>query len=101
MFNAAPDAVKKAAVIALVANGFNVTKQDARYIEGTRPRPGPPVPSTPRWREWWGLAGGETTAIWIEALDDTTSRVHVDTVKTFLGLAGQQNWDSEIIIEID
>jgi hypothetical protein len=90
LFKAAPDAVQKAAVVALVANGFEVTKQDARYVEGSRPRK-------------WGLfvgSGGETAGIWIEPVDADTSRVRVDTARTFAGLAGQQNWDSEIIIEL-
>jgi hypothetical protein len=90
LFKAAPDAVQKAAVVALVANGFDVTKQDARYVEGSRPRK-------------WGLfvgSGGETAGIWIEPVDADTSRVRVDTARTFAGLAGQQNWDSEIIIEL-
>ena len=90
LFKAAPDAVQKAAIIALVANGFEVTKQDARYIEGTRPRK-------------VGLlvgSGGETAAIWIEPVDGNSSRVHVDTARTFVGGAGQKNWDSEIIVEM-
>jgi hypothetical protein len=90
LFKAAPDAVQKAAVVALVANGFEVTKQDARYVEGSRPRK-------------WGLfvgSGGETAGIWIEPVDADSSRVRVDTARTFLGLAGQKNWDSEIIIEL-
>jgi hypothetical protein len=90
LFRAAPDAVQKAAVVALVANGFDVTKQEARYLEGSRPRK-------------VGLfvgSGGETAAIWIEPVDADSSTVRVDTARSLLGLAGQKNWDSEIIIEL-
>src|SRR5262245_50935206 len=90
LFKAPPDAVKKAAVVGLVTTGFEITKEDAGYVEGFRPR---------KMGMFVG-SGGETAGVWIVPVDSTTSRVHVDTARSFLGVAGQKNWDSEILVEL-
>lgn len=83
--------VQKAAVDALVANGFVVSKSDAEYVEGARPHK-------------MGLfvgSGGESAGVWLSALGSDKTSVKVDTAKSFAGMAGQKNWDKEIIAEMD
>jgi hypothetical protein len=88
-FKASTVAVQRAAIHALVVNGFKVSKETPTYVEGKRPRlVGVFVGS-----------GGETAGVWIDALDSTTSIVRVHTGKAGTEFVGQQNWDSEIIIE--
>jgi len=80
------EVVHKAAVNALVSTGFDVERTEALYIEGYRPRR-------------WGLvagSGGETVAIWLEWESPSRTRMSIDTGQTFLGGAGQKNWNYEV-----
>lgn len=45
-------------------------------------------------------SGGEKMAVKLKALSDTQTEVHVRTKKTFVGIAGQKNWDDEVIAAI-
>lgn len=83
-------AVQKAAVEALSATGFNVTKQQPAYVEGKRPRK-------------VGLlvgSGGETVGVWLTAHGLEATEVRVDTAKTFAGRAGQKDWDGPILAKM-
>ena len=71
---------------ALVTTGFDVERTEPLYIEGYRPRR-------------WGLvagSGGETVAIWLEWESPNRTRMSIDTGQTFLGGAGQKNWNYEV-----
>lgn len=82
--------VQKAAVDALVVTGFDVSKQERTYVEGFRPRK-------------VGLfvgSGGETVGIWLAEQEPNETSVRVDTAKSFVGIVGQKNWDTEILNEM-
>jgi hypothetical protein len=82
--------VQKAAVDAMVVTGFDVTKQEATYVEGFRPRK-------------VGLfvgSGGETVGIWLSSIAPDKTEVKVNTAKSFVGYVGQKEWDQEILAEM-
>jgi hypothetical protein len=83
-------AVHKAAVDALTVIGCTIKKEDPAYVEGKRERKiGVFVGS-----------GGETVSV---ALTDSGSgkvSVEVHTAKTFVGGAGQKNWDQAVVDEM-
>ncbi|NOT54974.1 MAG: hypothetical protein HOP18_10245 [Deltaproteobacteria bacterium] len=81
---------QKAAVDALVVLGFEIKKTEPLHIEGYRPHK-------------VGLfvgSGGETAGVWLESIGADQTRVVVDTAKSFVGIVGQKNWDSEILAEM-
>ena len=83
-------AVHKAAVDALAVIGCTIKKEDPAYIEGKRDRKvGVFVGS-----------GGETVSVTLS--DATAGKVGVDirTARTFVGGAGQKNWDHRVLDEI-
>jgi hypothetical protein len=82
--------VQKAAIDSLVVAGFEIQKTEPLYVEGMRPhRVGLVVGS-----------GGETVGVWLEPLGDSRTRVRVDTAKSLLGIAGQRNWNEDILNEM-
>jgi hypothetical protein len=87
-----PEAVvQKAAVDALVANGFVVNKTEAEYVEGSRPHK-------------MGLmvgSGGESAGVWLSAVGTDKTAVKVDTAKSMVGIVGQKSWNTEILAEMD
>ena len=91
VYNKPETAVQKAAVDALVANGFVVSRTDAEYIEGARPHKVGLVVGS----------GGESAGVWLSSLGSDKTAVKVSTAKSFAGMAGQKNWDKEIIAEMD
>ena len=83
--------VQKAAIDALVANGFVVNTSPAEYVEGARPHK-------------VGLlvgSGGESAGVWLSSLGADKTSVKVNTAKSFAGMAGQKNWDKEILAQMD
>jgi hypothetical protein len=91
VFQSPTDVVQQAAVDALVVTGFDIKKSEPLYVEGFRPRK-------------VGLfvgSGGETAGVWLEPLEAARTRVRVDTAKTVLGIAGQKNWDTAILEEME
>jgi len=87
VFDQPIEKVKQAAVDALVANGFNINKQEPTYIQGSRPHK-------------VGLfvgSGGETAGVWLEKLDDNRTSVKVSTAESLAGNMGQKSWDGEIL----
>ena len=90
MFQQPIEKVQKAAVDALTVTGFDIKKQEPTYVEGYRPRKvGVLVGS-----------GGETVRVWLVAQAPDKTEVKVKTAKTFVGGAGQKNWDAKVMDEI-
>lgn len=83
--------VRRAAEDALVAAGFEVQNRQALYVDGERPR---------RVGVFIG-SGGERAGIWLEAIEEDRTRIRVRTARTFVGGAGQRNWDDVLLSEID
>ncbi len=87
-----PDKVHKAALDALAAIECEINTNTApSYVDCKRPNK-------------VGLAvgsGGETISVYIEAKSATSSEVKVNTAKSFVGFAGQRNWDDQVISEIE
>ena len=81
--------VQEASVNALVVLGCEIKKQLPNYVEGKRTRKvGAFVGS-----------GGETLRVWLSEANGKTA-IRVSTDKTFVGGAGQKNWDAEVVAEI-
>src|SRR6185437_14896840 len=90
VYNKSEARVQKAAVDALLANGFVIGRSDTDYVDGSRPHK-------------MGLmvgSGGESAAVWLSPLGPSRTAVKVSTAKSLLGILGQKNWDAEIIAEI-
>jgi hypothetical protein len=81
---------RAAAESALVVHGFDIKKREELYLQGFRPRKVGLVVGS----------GGETVGVWLEAIEEHRTRVLVTTDRTFVGGAGQKNWDDEILEEI-
>ena len=81
--------VQAQAVTALTVLGCELKTQLPSYVEGKRVRKvGVFVGS-----------GGETLRVWLAEVEGRTE-VRVSTSKTFVGGAGQKNWDKQIVEEI-
>lgn len=90
VFDLPQERVQKAAQDALVVTGFEIKKQEPNYVEGYRPRKvGVFVGS-----------GGESVGVWLTALAADKTEVKIKTAKTFVGGAGQKNWDSAVLAEL-
>ncbi|HAB15018.1 MAG TPA: hypothetical protein PLX89_10100 [Verrucomicrobiota bacterium] len=84
------DQVHAAALRSLVAVGCEVKKQEPYYVSGSRPRK-------------FGLiigSGGETVEVFMYPKSETETDVWVDTDTTFVGLAGQQGWNDQVLKEM-
>jgi hypothetical protein len=82
--------VQKAAVDALVVNGFDIDKSEPLHVQGSRPHK-------------MGLfvgSGGETVGVWLEPIEPSRTGVRVDTARSFLGIVGQKRWDDDILTEM-
>ena len=74
----------------LSVSGFKVTKSDDTFLEAERPR-------------HMGLfvgSGGEICRVWLKSTAPDETEVKVDSIKTFVGMAGQKEWDSTVLAEI-
>jgi hypothetical protein len=81
---------KAAAISALKLNGFEIKEESDTSITASRPRK-------------IGLAvgsGGEKITVSLTAESDTSTKVSVETKKTFVGYAGQKNWDEPVLTAI-
>jgi hypothetical protein len=84
------EAVKKAAADALTVIGCTIKKDESAYVEGVRTRKvGVFVGS-----------GGETVSVALSPAADGKTSVDIRTKKTFVGGAGQKNWDQAVLDEI-
>lgn len=89
-FSASLDDTRKAAVSGLKKHGFLIKDDSGNTITGQRPnRMGLLVGS-----------GGEKISVQLTVLGDLSTEARVKTSKTFLGYAGQKNWDDEVIAAI-
>lgn len=82
--------VHTAAENSLAVSGFKVKKADDVFIEAERPR-------------HWGLfvgSGGEVCRVWLKPVSAEETEVKVDSIKTFVGMIGQKEWDSTVLAEI-
>ncbi|HEY4144082.1 hypothetical protein [Pinirhizobacter sp.] len=91
VYNKPEATVQKAAVDALVANGFVIDKSEGEYIEGARPHKFGAVVGS----------GGESAGVWLSSVASDKTAVKVSTAKSMLGIVGQKNWDKEIIAAMD
>jgi len=84
-------AAHKAAENSLAVSGFTkIGKNYDGFIEAERPR-------------HMGLfigSGGEICRIWLNPTNNDETEVKVDSVKTFVGMVGQKEWDSTVLAEI-
>lgn len=77
---------KAAAVSALKVHGFEIKTETDTHIEGKRPNK-------------IGLvvgSGGEKIVVDLTPAADGTTVIRVQTEKTFVGYAGQKNWDEPV-----
>jgi hypothetical protein len=82
--------VHTAAENSLAVSGFKVAKADDVFIEANRPR-------------HIGLflgSGGEVCRVWLRSVAPDETEVKVDSIKTFVGMLGQKEWDSTVLAEI-
>ena len=82
--------VHQAAQRALVFVGCELKKNEEFYISGRRPNK-------------MGLfvgSGGETVEVFLYPDSPTETRVWVDTDLSFVGIAGQQDWNERVLAEI-
>lgn len=90
-YNKPLNVVKQAGMDAMAVNGFEVTQNNATYIEGHRPRT-------------LGLfctPGGETAGIWLEQKSQSRTRVRINSEKSFLGKLCQRDWTEPILGEME
>lgn len=82
--------VNEAAARALVGVGCEVKRNEPYFASGRRPNK-------------MGLfvgSGGETVKIFMLPQGDKVTNVWVDTDLSFVGIAGQQNWNKQVIAEM-
>jgi len=81
----------KAAENSLAVSGFSkIGKNYDVFLEAERPR-------------HMGLfigSGGEICRIWLTSTNNDETEIKVDSVKTFVGMVGQKEWDSTVLAEI-
>ena len=81
---------RQAALDALVVVGCKIKKQEPTYVDGRRPNK-------------MGLfvgSGGETLKIWLEEVGPTKTSVRVKTSKSLIGIVGQKDWDTEVLMQM-
>ena len=84
-------AVQAAAREAIVANGFEVTGEEAGFVTGHRPNQ-------------VGLfvgSGGENIGVWYTSPSPSQTKVQVVTKLTAAGIVGQKTWDDEVLKSIE
>jgi hypothetical protein len=81
---------REAALRALTFVGCEIKKQEPYFVSGRRPNK-------------MGLfvgSGGETVKAFMYPTSDTETDVWVDTDLSFVGMAGQQGWDKQVLAEM-
>ena len=81
---------REAALRALTFVGCEIKKQQPYYVSGRRPNK-------------FGLfvgSGGETVEVFLYPQSDNETHVWVDTDLSFVGIAGQQGWNAQVIDEM-
>ena len=90
VFNKNIEEVRQAGSRALTFVGCEIKKQEPFFLQGRRPNK-------------FGLfvgSGGETVRIFLYPQAPGETQVWVDTDMSFVGIAGQQNWDDKVMAEI-
>ena len=82
--------VRNAAVRALNFVGCEVKTQEAYYVSGRRPN---------KWGFFVG-SGGETVEVMLHPSSSEETHVWVDTDLSFIGIAGQKDWNNEVLAEM-
>ncbi len=84
------EVAQKAAVNALTVIGCTIKKDDPVYVEGKREhKVGVFVGS-----------GGETVSVTLTPAGDGKVSINIRTKKSFVGMAGQKNWDQPVLDEM-
>jgi hypothetical protein len=84
------EVAQKAAVNALTVIGCTIKKEDPNYVEGKREhKVGVFVGS-----------GGETVSVTLTPTGDGKVGINIRTKKSFVGMAGQKNWDQPVLDEM-
>jgi hypothetical protein len=84
------DVTQKAAVNALTMIGCTIKKEDPTYVEGKREhKVGVFVGS-----------GGETVSVTLTPAGEGKVSINIRTKKSFVGMAGQKNWDQPVLDEM-
>jgi hypothetical protein len=87
VFQKGLEEVRAAGLRALTFVGCKVDVQDPLYLSGQRPRK-------------FGLfigSGGETVKVFLYPQTESETHVWVDTDLTFVGIAGQQGWNKQVL----
>ena len=82
--------VRQAGLRSLTFVGCELQKQEPLYLAGKRPNK-------------FGLfvgSGGETVKIFLYPKDTAETHVWVDTDLSFVGIAGQQDWNDKVLAEM-
>lgn len=90
VFQKGHEEVRQAGLRALVFVGCEIKTQSPYFLCGRRPNK-------------MGLfvgSGGETVKIFLYPKTETETHVWVDTDTSFVGMAGQQGWDKQVIEEL-
>ena len=84
------EVAQKAAVNALTVIGCTIEKEDPTYVEGKREhKVGVFVGS-----------GGETVSVTLTPAGEGKVSINIRTKKSFVGMAGQKNWDQPVLDEM-
>ncbi len=87
VFAKSQDEVRQAAMRALTFVGCKIKIQQPYFLSGERPRK-------------FGLvvgSGGETVNVYLYPQSENETHIWVETHKSFVGLAGQQGWNKQVI----
>ena len=90
VFQQTSEMAQKAALDAMVVNGFAITKAEPLYVEGYRLRT----------HGWHCSPGGETAGIWLEQTGPAQTRVWISTATSSFGRKCQKDWTGEILAEM-
>ena len=84
------DRVREAAIRALVSVGCEVKKKETYFVSGFRKR---------KMGVFIG-SGGETVKVFMIPQGEKATNVWVDTDLSFVGMAGQQGWNKQVLAEM-
>ena len=82
--------VREAAIRSLVFVGCEMKKQEPYFVSGRRPNK-------------FGLfvgSGGETVKVFLYPQAENETHVWVDTDLSFVGIAGQQSWNTQVLNQL-
>jgi len=91
LFNASIEATQKAAMNALIVNGFEVTLNEPLHLQGFKGRSVGVVFTT----------GGETVGIWLEPIGATRTKVIVTTRKSLVNKITQRIWNEDLLVAME